>query len=288
MTDETAVWVYAVRADAAPPAPAGLTGVAGEPIRLLHQGDLAAAVGTMPPALADEARLREQLLDLRWLEQTVRRHHDVVDTLFRAAAAVPFRLATIYRSDERVRQLLDTSSPLLRQALSTATGAAEWGVRAYPLAEPATDSDDAGGTAVLSHPDSASATPAADPATPAAARANPTSGAAKASGPAAGTAYLLRRRAELAGRERARARAAAEAAELEAALAPLAVAVRRLGSGAGLGEPVPAVSNASYLVEHQRAAEFVECAHRLRERLPRLRLRLTGPWPPYSFVEISG
>lgn len=291
MTDP-AVWLYAVRPAAAPAVPAGLSGVAGEPVRSVCHGDLEAVVGTLPPSLAAQDGVQARLADPVWLEQAVRRHHHVVDTLFRAAATVPFRLATIYRGDHRVVELLETRAAALRPALETATGRAEWGVRAYPLpaGTPAGPGAPAGTPAAPGTPaDSASSAGRGAAAEAGAATGSgAAAGTAVATAPTTGTAYLLRRRTELAAREQARAEAAAEAAELEATLSQWAVAVRRLSTDHGADEPVPAVSNVSYLVEQSRAADFVACAHRLRERLPRLRLRITGPWPPYSFVELPG
>jgi hypothetical protein len=44
------------------------------------------------------------------------------------------------------------------------------------------------------------------------------------------------------------------------------------------------VLNAAYLLDDDRAAGFASQVEALGGRHPRLRLELTGPWPPYSFT----
>jgi hypothetical protein len=45
------------------------------------------------------------------------------------------------------------------------------------------------------------------------------------------------------------------------------------------------LANVSFLVERDRAAEFLNEVEEVRTRLPHLDLRVNGPLPPYSFVE---
>ncbi|MCA1699713.1 MAG: GvpL/GvpF family gas vesicle protein [Actinobacteria bacterium] len=74
----------------------------------------------------------------------------------------------------------------------------------------------------------------------------------------------------------------AEGEEILRALAPLALAVDR---GGGAHERM--ALNASFLVERDRVVEFDEAVDELgRVRDGRLRLKYTGPLPPYSFVEL--
>jgi hypothetical protein len=43
--------------------------------------------------------------------------------------------------------------------------------------------------------------------------------------------------------------------------------------------------NGIYLVDTWRAVEFTATAQQLAAEHPDLRLEVTGPWPPYSFVD---
>jgi hypothetical protein len=79
-----------------------------------------------------------------------------------------------------------------------------------------------------------------------------------------------------------RNRAEAAGAALHAPLAALAVAESRR-PGRGPGE----LLRASYLVERPVVAEFRALARRLQREHPDAAVLCTGPWPPYSFVEVA-
>lgn len=249
MTD-LASWLYAVvPADSAPPL-ADLTGVAGEPLRLLAEAPIGAVVGSVPR---------------RWLErdptgaptdelaQLVRAHHRVVAALLPHAPVVPLRLGTVFSDDDRVRQLLRQRTDHLTAALARVRGRAEWGLRIYQAA------------------------PEPNPTTP-----EPVE-AVVAGRP--GTAYLLRRRQERIRQQQARAAALAQVQQIEQTLAPLAVAVAHPKStGAGDDDKARLIRNSTYLVDNHRVAEFRTAVQQCAEANPGLRLRLTGPWPAYSFI----
>jgi Gas vesicle synthesis protein GvpL/GvpF len=254
MTEQPATWVYAV-VPAVAPAPVVPSGIAGEPVRLVEHGGIAAAVGSVDRAEVGEEQLPRHLRDPAWLERTARRHHRVVSTLAQALPTVPFRLATVYHQDSGVRQMLARTRQPLLTALDTVTSRAEWGVQVY-------------------------ASTARRPAP-----ADPVGGAP--AGP--GTTYLLRQRAQRDQREQERRRIREAVRRIEASLDRLAVA----GSAQPLtgAEPSSAagslVLNLSYLVDDRTRDEFVAATQRLADRFAGLRLRVTGPWPAYSFVEIE-
>ncbi len=103
--------------------------------------------------------------------------------------------------------------------------------------------------------------------------------------PRSGADYLRQRRAELARASADRRRAVAAADDLHGALADLAEAAYR--------RPVAAddrrglLLDAAYLVAREERAGFLESVRRLEADRPELRLRVTGPWPPYSFVDLE-
>jgi len=47
------------------------------------------------------------------------------------------------------------------------------------------------------------------------------------------------------------------------------------------------VLSAAFLVEHERWAEFVAEVEVQRQHAPDLKFELTGPWPPYDFVQMQ-
>ncbi|MEU8824953.1 GvpL/GvpF family gas vesicle protein [Streptomyces sp. NPDC048636] len=256
MNGPDSTWLYAVMTapseGGAPAALTGVTGVAGEPVRLVVGSGLAAVVGSVPRGDFDEDALRDHLEDLRWLERAARAHHRVINESARHGQVVPLRFATLYHDDERVRAMLEERRDDLADTLARVTGRTEWGVKAY-----------------------------VDPRAFVPAAAEDTDG-----GDRPGTAYLMRRRAQRQERESAQDRAAARAGEIHTALAGRAVATAAhppqdtaLAAYEGW-----MVLNHSYLVPDTATDGFTATVDALRERYPDITLELSGPWPPYSFT----
>jgi hypothetical protein len=97
-----------------------------------------------------------------------------------------------------------------------------------------------------------------------------------------GTAFLLSKRRELLGGEEARRRAEELAAWLAAGVSGLAreTAARVRPAGA-------MALSAAHLVERARVAEYRARLRSLGAGRRDLRLLTSGPWPPYSFAEIT-
>ncbi|MFC5235055.1 GvpL/GvpF family gas vesicle protein [Pseudonocardia zijingensis] len=245
---EPLVYLYAVT-DARAQEPDVGHGVDGAPVRRVVEDGLAAVVSSVAADRFGEEPLKHNLEDLRWLEDTARAHHGVVDAVAQAGPVAPVRLATVYLDDDRVRGLLTERRAAFTAALDRVRGRVEWGVKGF-------------------------AEPSATQPVP-----EPTDGA----GP--GASYLARRLAE---RKRAEsgleaAHAAADAAHQ--ALAAAALASRRYPPQdprlSGRSEEM--VLNAAYLVEDEEALrQAVE-----EQTRDGLRLELTGPWAPYSFAGLE-
>lgn len=244
-----ASYAYAVARSFDPAQLAGVRGVDGAEVRLVRYRDLVAVVSPVPLTEFDEAALRTKLEWLPWLEATARAHHAVVDAVATSSVTLPLRLATVYRGDERVTEVLRQSYRRFHAALDRLAGRVELGVKAYT--------------------DPQAMAPATVP---------------SASSP--GRDYLRRRRAQHRAHDHAWQRAAASAERVDATLAGLAVDSRRRPpqrpqlSGAR-GENV---LNAAYLVDAGRTDEFAAVARCLDAEAPGTRIELTGPWAPYSFA----
>ncbi len=262
MSDPQACWVYAVGRQLQP-APAGLSGVAGQPVRLVPtagpgHGGLAAAVSTVPLADFGAVALRRHLEDLGWLEATARAHHQVIEAVAAGQPVIPMRLATLYRDDAGVAAMLTRRHADLTTALDRVTGRAEWGVKLF--GSPA---------------DAAAASPPGQP--------DPAAGG----GP--GAAYLRRRQQELTAAEQARRAAAAAAEAVHAALSQHAAAAQLRPPQAPelTGETDTMLLNGTYLVDDDRSDAFAGCAREAAGRFPGVRPVLTGPWPAYSFATVA-
>ncbi|MEV6874208.1 GvpL/GvpF family gas vesicle protein [Amycolatopsis sp. NPDC051128] len=244
------VWLYAVTRDPAPEVLGELTGVSAETPRLVEAAGLAAVVGDVPLSSFGEAALRRNFEDLDWLAPVARAHDSVIVALIDRGPAIPIRLATVYHGDDRVRHLLEHRAVEFTRALDQVTGRTEWGVKIF-LA------------------------PAPDPV--------PAAGGPSPRG--AGAAYLARRRATLNSREHQERRAVEQANRAHAALASLAVDTRTHPpqSRALAGEDARMILNGAYLVDNEHTLRFAEATAACDQDNDAILVRLTGPWPPYSF-----
>src|SRR5258707_14953842 len=125
------VWVYAVTADLGAEHLSGLTGVAGEPVRVVTEAGLGAVVGSVDQAVFGEESLTSLLTDLATVEMVGRAHHQVIASTASAGPVVPLRLATTYPDDATIRMLLAARRAELTEMLQDFTGRQEWGVKLY-------------------------------------------------------------------------------------------------------------------------------------------------------------
>jgi hypothetical protein len=254
--NDLGVWVYAIaRADRAADHTAGLRGVAEEPVRAVLSGGLAAAVGTVK---LDEFRgegLHRNFNDANWFAAKARAHNAVVSAVRRSGSVIPVRPATIYRDDRRVCQLLLNEHEDIDMALRRVSGRDELGVKAYADPKSLAVQGD------LIHSQS-----------------NETVSAA---------AHLLRRRRQLAAQHEGYCLATAEADRIHAVLLRCAVEGKRRPSTdeTPAGKGPWTVLNGSYLVDGDGVDLFMETVTALERSTARIRLEVTGPWPPYSFAE---
>ncbi|MET8013944.1 GvpL/GvpF family gas vesicle protein [Streptomyces sp. NPDC005271] len=228
----------------------GIRGVAGEPVRAVRHLGLAVLAGPVPAEDFDQGPLRQRLENLAWLEGVARAHQQVVDTVGAGTCVIPVRMATICRGEDGLRRMLADGREQFTAALDRLDGRVEWGVKAY-AAPPATEE------------------PSAAP-----------------SAPLSGRDYLRRRSAQRRATEQRWGRTEEDARLVHDTLAHLAERARlhppqdaRLS-----GESDQNVLNAAYLVRREESSAFAERVGELAEQASALRLELTGPWAPYSFV----
>ncbi|WP_367319864.1 GvpL/GvpF family gas vesicle protein [Streptomyces sp. HUAS ZL42] len=245
-------YVYAVCRPFGTPLQAQLTGVAGDPPRLLHHHGLVAVVSHVPEGDFAEASLRAHLEDMDWLAATARAHQGVIDALTVVTTPLPLRLATVFRDDSAVRVMIEAREDDFRRILDRLEGRVEWGVKVYVEAEP----EDTGATG--------------EP----------------AEQPASGRDYLRQRRASFRAREDLWQRAEEFASRLHEKLSEHAEDSRLHApqNSALSGAPGRNVLNAAYLVSRTRSEEFVEIVDRTKDEASGMRVELTGPWAAYSFA----
>ncbi len=256
------VWAYCVlREDA--PGPAGLTGVASSAVERISAAGLAALAGHVPSAEFAAEPLTRNLNDLGWLETVARAHESVLDATLAQSTIVPLRICTVFKSEGRVQEMLQSKRAALLEALDALDGRLEWAVKVIVDPERLNNA------------------------------ARPREHEGDATAPAgAGSAYLQRRRDERGIREAA-GRLAAETAQLvHARLEDWAIDARtRAPQNRELsGHAGEMVLNAAYLIERERSDELREIVAELEGDLQELgaRIELSGPWPAYNFVPGDG
>jgi hypothetical protein len=178
-------------------------------------------------------------------------HERVVERLMAERAVLPMRFGSQFAGEAALRLALASRHDELLSALDGVRGRVELAVRAMLAAGPLRSD------------------------APAAAGVEAAAGAEATEGRHTGREYL---RAKLELRDREEAAGAA----LHAPLAALAVAARRR-RGLAPGE----LLHGAYLVERPVVGEFRAVAQRLQREQRDTAVLCTGPWPPYSFVEVD-
>ncbi|MFC7328735.1 GvpL/GvpF family gas vesicle protein [Marinactinospora rubrisoli] len=256
---DRAGYVYALTRPFPADAVRELRGVGGHPVHLVAEDDLVAVASDVPLHEYDEDALKANLEDLDWLADVARAHNRVVDEVARHAVTLPLRLATVYRGDDRIREVLRTGRARFGAALDRLAGRVEWGVKVY--------ADPAGARAP------ASAAP---------------KGERESERP--GQAYLRRRREQRQRHDDTWQHATELVGEVDGAL-------RVLADARELHRPQPArlggtrgenVLNAAYLVATERRRPFLDTVARLQDAAPEgTRVEVSGPWAPYSFASMA-
>jgi hypothetical protein len=247
---EPLVWVYGVVGTGIDDTPVR-DGVDGHAVAMHRHGELGALISRVPRREFDEKALGHRLEDLEDVAGLARAHDGVLEAAASKGAVVPFRLCTIYSSIDALDGMLETETTTLASALRRLAGSQEWGVKAFAAAPITVAADDPS--------------------------------------PASGTAYLTLKRERRDAADEERQAAETAVASLHAQLAERAAAAtvsaphdRRLS-----GHDAEMLLNAAYLVPTDGADAFRALIEQLRREhdTQGLELEVTGPWPPYHFVE---
>ncbi|GAA4786135.1 GvpL/GvpF family gas vesicle protein [Streptomyces ziwulingensis] len=241
-----------------------LTGVAGDPPRVLRHRGLVAVVSHVPEADFAEEPLRSHLEDLDWLSATARAHQQVIDALTAVTTPLPLRMATVFRDDSGVRVMMEEREEAFLRTLDRLHDRVEWGVKVYVETDPAAGEGTGNGTGGAA--------------------------AAPADRPASGRDYLRRRSMRTRASEDVWRRAEDFAGRLHGTLSAHADDSRlhQPQNPALSGASGRNVLNAAYLVPRHLSEEFVESVDRTKDDVPGIRVELTGPWAAYSFADGGG
>lgn len=241
-------YCYAV-AEFAPGNPAeGLTGLRDRPVSAISEAGLTALVSPVPDEEFGETVLQANLERLPWLEEIARAHNAVVDEASRRAGVLPLRMATIYRDQHRVREMLAEHSAHFAEALRRVRDHAEWGVKVFASLGSSAEEEE----------------------------------------PADGRSYLRQRLRQRKARDARTDEAAGVAERIERELAQLSAEIHRHRNQdpALTGREDSNILNLACLVPDSSRERFLARIEELPEAAG-IVVEVTGPWAPYSFAGIS-
>lgn len=255
----------------------GLPGLAeGTAVRAISRGSVALAVSVIDPAVLCD--IEEDLSETGRLASLARGHDQVLRELQDRAAVLPLRFGTVLAGEREAAGVLEDPDSELPRALDALRGAREWGFRIDAEGTSGTGLDGVTRSDTADGPswgDTAGGTAPDD-----AAGGTAPGGAA---GPGTGAAYLTARRDELRAEEQRREETSrlVERAHREL-LAHARDGARRPGRP-------DRIFDCAYLVDRDEEEQFLDAADRLGPLLENVghATAVTGPWPPYSFVDLT-
>jgi hypothetical protein len=256
---KTATYVYCLVATAARPrVPRGLKGLrhSGSVRVLALERGLWLVVSDVPLAEYGEAALKRGLSNLDWVSVAAVDHETVVEAFLTARAVLPMKLFTIFENDERAQEHIAQSRRSVSALVVRVARKDEWGIRV-----------------ALSRPGPTRTGP------------QPTAGGRLHA--RSGARYLREKKAQRDDVLNRARRAHAIAADVFDTLAAHAAEARRrpateMPAGGG-----SLVLDAAFLVPRSRASKLKAAAAKQARTLASqgYAISLTGPWPPYSFMQ---
>lgn len=226
------------------------TGLGGSGLALLDAGPISAVFSIVPATTYGHVAWQAHADDPRWLAEVATEHQRVLNDVVRDTDVLPLRLPAMYRDEMHLHEMLSTEGPLLRAALESMHNHVEWAVHLYFTGE----------------------------------REEPTSR------PTSGTDFF-RQKSDLATRkERSRAAREQQVRDAYGALADVSrQSVANPPQDSALtGRREPMLLNSAHLVCRNHEKLFFACVEEVAQRLAPagIIVEVTGPWPPYNFVEL--
>ena len=246
----TVVHAYGVvRSDAAFDLPP--TGIGGAGIALLDAPPVSAVFSIVPDRSFGADSWRNHAEDPKWLAGVASEHQRVLGALIRDTDVLPLRLPAMYRDEVHLREYLAAEGPRLHAVLESLRDHLEWSVHLYFVGVPEERT-----------------------------RSRPTTGAD----------YLRHKRSALADRQDAQANRVELVRNAYATLADLSrqSVVNRPQDSALSGRKEPMLLNSAHLVSRRHERLFFAAVEEAAAKLAPngITVEVTGPWPPYNFVDL--
>ena len=197
--------------------------------------------------------INAKLSDLDWVSRLAVDHEAVVEQFINAKAVLPMKLFTLFSTDQRAKDHIANERRRIDGVLKRVASRVEWGVRIV------LDRDKAIAKGGVSKPASASS----------------------------GISYLSRKKNQRDAISELAKRARTVVSDLYDELAKSAALARRRPAREVPVPSGPLLLDAAFLVPQSKSARFRTLADRRARALSRdgYRVTVSGPWPPYSFIQ---
>lgn len=214
----------------------------------------------------NEDAMKINLNDMMWLESKVRNHERVIEKVMDYSAAIPFKFATIFKTEDSLKAMVENYHNEFRDILARLEGHEEWGVKVYCDMQKFKSAVVRKSEHIMKIEDEI-----------------------KSSG--IGKAYFLNKKKEefmddIASKEIIECRMEIhEALQKESSDAhPIKLLPKEV-----TGRKDKMILNAVFLLAKPKLEDFIESIDSLKEKYKDTGLKFdcTGPWPPYNFCSIN-
>jgi hypothetical protein len=239
--------------------------IGGHPeIYQIDAGELVAYARIVALSDYSEEALKKRADDQAWLIAEAQQHHAVIAEVHQQTPMLPAKFGSAYATEDDVRNALEQSKQTILERLRTLEGCDEWAAYVY-----------------LEEGDLSQVVLARD--------SELKDLAAEFEGASEGRKYMLRQRLQ------SRMKDAIERYETEISQQALN-ALRPLTADFQFEPPRDAeatpegeieIARASMLVRRDQAEQFISQAEQTNQSIGKIWLKITGPWPAYSFAQFE-
>jgi gas vesicle protein GvpL/GvpF len=228
------------------------SGIGGAGVALLDAGPVSGIFSILPETAFGAGPWNDHAEDAAWLARVATEHQRVLGEVVRDTDVLPLRLPALYRDEVHLHRMLEAEATLFRAVLESLHDHLEWSVHLYLVGEPET---------------------------------------AATERPATGQEYLRQRAAAVTQRQRAQEVREQLVRDAYGALADLSrQSVANTPQDSALsGRAEPMLLNSAHLVCRRHEQLFFAAVAEVEARLAPagISVEVSGPWPPYNFVELG-
>jgi hypothetical protein len=227
------------------------------------EGALAAVFSTVPIDKYGEGQFEEKLKDPQWVAEKVMRHQAVAAYFSEDHPIIPLRFGVMYSQLKHLSTMLAERQKTFTAALDRVEGSQEWALNIY------VDKAALAGKLRALSPKLAELDARAKSASP-------------------GQAYLLEKQVERLHASEMKAYLKRAADQIATELEPQALESKRMSvSDLESKQERPVAGKVIYLVKKSKLRSFKAAAQKLAQKHAEsgFLMELTGPWPPYNFIE---